>query len=397
MSESKTRGASFAIQALTAIDAIAESENEGSSHHGSSQRGGSSHHSGARRSGQLLKLAAGAGGARGAGAPPSASLYQESVDVHEEEGSTGPGGSAEGPAASDGSGGDASKSQRRVRFTSADQGGSGGATSRDRGLLYTAPEVLRGERRTEKADVFAFGVICYEVLSRSLLLSWRTSPPAPAPPAANSSHHHHHHHQTPGALDRSVSRSGRWAAAAATQLAARGAPPAAARMVAYVARVADGYRPPAPPFWPSPVVDLVAACTAQEPHERPRMAEVVEVLEAIRSDDKIVARLNAYVHQDVGFVPAWMDESLAGGGRGAGGGPRGGRGKSGVAAVGGALGGGVGAVHGGGGGCGDSLPVGSGRKSCDSSRQLSVRAQPMRGGEGPNGVPPQPACGCVIC
>lgn len=76
-------------------------------------------------------------------------------------------------------------------------------------------------------------------------------------------------------------------------------------MLAYAARVAEGYRPPHPPFWPKEVRQLVSACCAQEPHERPRMGEVLEVLKALARDEAVVGALNSYVHEDVGFVPQW--------------------------------------------------------------------------------------------
>ncbi len=157
-------------------------------------------------------------------------------------------------------------------------------------------------RLTEKADVFSFGVVLYELLSRSLLLSWRLAAPAPAvaPAAAAAA-------PGPPAADRSASRSGRWAAAAAAQLQTRGAGIEAVQMLAYAQRVADGYRPPNPPFWPPQFASLVASCTAQEPHERPRMAEVLEALRALAGDAKVVTKLNAYVHKDIGYVPLWAE------------------------------------------------------------------------------------------
>jgi hypothetical protein len=156
-------------------------------------------------------------------------------------------------------------------------------------------------RITEKADVFSFGVVLYELLSRSLLLAWRLTPPPP--PAANGGGSSH-------AADRSASRSGRWAAAAAAQLQHRGGGAEAAAMLAYARRVSDGYRAPRPPFWPPQIRGLVDACCAQEPHERPRMEEVLEALREICGDERVISDLNSYIHKDVGFVPLWAEGVL---------------------------------------------------------------------------------------
>ncbi|KIY99458.1 hypothetical protein MNEG_8502 [Monoraphidium neglectum] len=267
LSEAKTRGGSTAFAALTAIDCIAEETEEGSSHGGG--RSGSS------------RYGRGPGPATGAAAP---------LPRHDARGAAG---SPLETVASEDVKGDASLSQRRVRYPQSDRR-EGPIASRDRGLLYAAPEVLRGDRITEKADVFSFGVVLYELLSRSLLLAWRLTPPPP--PAANGGGSSH-------AADRSASRSGRWAAAAAAQLQHRGGGAEAAAMLAYARRVSDGYRAPRPPFWPPQIRGLVDACCAQEPHERPRMEEVLEALREICGDERVISDLNSYIHKDVGFVP----------------------------------------------------------------------------------------------
>lgn len=41
--------------------------------------------------------------------------------------------------------------------------------NRDWGLLYASPELLRKRELTPKADVFAFGVLLWELLSRRLV------------------------------------------------------------------------------------------------------------------------------------------------------------------------------------------------------------------------------------
>lgn len=152
-------------------------------------------------------------------------------------------------------------------------------------------------------------------------------------------------------------------------------------MLSYAQRVADGYRPPAPPFWPPQVAQLVAACCAQEPHERPRMGEVLEALRELGKDESIVSRLNAYVHRDVGFVPLWA-VSLAPTEAtattvGSAGGPEGGSGA------------------GGGGTAGEG--GGSGVVSGDSGGDEGVGAQGVEGENGGQQERARPACGCVIC
>ncbi|GFR44342.1 hypothetical protein Agub_g5559, partial [Astrephomene gubernaculifera] len=92
--------------------------------------------------------------------------------------------------------------------------------------MYMAPEVYRQEQYNEKVDVFSFGVILFELLSR---------------------------YQTVCAIS-----------LAGTQ----------EEIESYAARVAQGYRPPLPQRWPEPVKQLLAGCWHQDPAQRPSMGEV---------------------------------------------------------------------------------------------------------------------------
>ncbi|KIY96238.1 Dual specificity protein kinase shkE [Monoraphidium neglectum] len=107
-------------------------------------------------------------------------------------------------------------------------------TSHTGSLMYMAPEVYRKEVYDEKSDVYSFGVILYEVLHKYMMLS-------------------------------AVCTTG-----------------TEAEIEAYARSVADGYRPPIHDHWPQPVKDLIRACWAPEPSDRPCMNEVVSRLTAIQ-------------------------------------------------------------------------------------------------------------------
>jgi hypothetical protein len=271
------------------------------------------------------------------------------------------------------------------------------------------PRLAPHDRRrlTEKADVFSFGVVLYELLSRSPLLAWRL-PAASAPAGA---------------------ASGRWAAApgAASAGAAPGVAgvrnvsittPDGVAMLSYALRAADGYRPPVPPGWPQEAAALVAACCAQEPHERPRMAEVLQALAALAEDERVLAALDAYTPKGDGAAPGWLlDDGGGGGGGGA---------EAVVAAGGGPAAGANGAAPGkGGGGTGGGSGGGSGRGSAHGSWSSRVSSAPDggaptgRSGSGSSARSPgggassgalaapepqharppheQQPCGCVVC
>ncbi|KAI8474943.1 MAG: hypothetical protein J3K34DRAFT_517795 [Monoraphidium minutum] len=302
LGESKKHGSSSAFQALTACDAIAE-EAEGDD----AAAGGSSH---GRR---LLRAAGGSGGSGGsagaggaAAAAVAAPRPAAAAQLAREPSGPATPADAEGRLAArlspSGSAAALAAPPLSTRRSGSGAGGApraaaaGGAdlaASRDRGLLYAAPEVLRGERLTCKADVYALGVCMYELFSRSLLLAPGGAPPgAPASPPSDGS------------------ASGRWAAAAGAQLEKQPGAGAAA-ILAYAARATDGARPPPPPYWPPPVTALVAACCAAEPHERPQVHEVRDALRALAADPRVAAALNRGAPAP---APAAAAEGAAGGG-----------------------------------------------------------------------------------
>jgi serine/threonine protein kinase len=99
--------------------------------------------------------------------------------------------------------------------------------------LYIAPEVFHGQPYNEKADVFSFGVVLYELMARCLIMFTEL-------PACSSD----------------------------PQLADH-----------YAAKVAKGYRPKQPKKMPPAAWELIAACWHQDPVHRPHMSEVVSVLQ----------------------------------------------------------------------------------------------------------------------
>lgn len=48
----------------------------------------------------------------------------------------------------------------------------GKTSSRTFGLLYLAPEVFRGGPATPASDMYAMGIVVYEVLSKALITAW---------------------------------------------------------------------------------------------------------------------------------------------------------------------------------------------------------------------------------
>lgn len=107
--------------------------------------------------------------------------------------------------------------------------------------MYMAPEVFRNLPYNEKVDVFSFGVLLYEVFSRTLTLTTATN---------------------------------------MRELRLRGMDTPAG----YAAYVADGYRPPRPNAMPEALYGLICACWHQDPLLRPAMADVAEQLQALQDE-----------------------------------------------------------------------------------------------------------------
>ncbi|GIL47987.1 hypothetical protein Vafri_4711 [Volvox africanus] len=97
--------------------------------------------------------------------------------------------------------------------------------------MTMAPEVYQGLPYNEKADVFSFGVILYELFGRSLLLVTHINTRKPGLPAVM---------QKPGQ---------------------------------YAEAVSQGYRPERTACIPAPVWDLITECWNQDPLARPTMAD----------------------------------------------------------------------------------------------------------------------------
>ncbi|GLI69575.1 hypothetical protein VaNZ11_014233 [Volvox africanus] len=114
--------------------------------------------------------------------------------------------------------------------------------------MTMAPEVYQGLPYNEKADVFSFGVVLYELFARSLLLVTHINTRKPGLPAVM---------QKPGQ---------------------------------YAEAVSQGYRPEWTSCIPAPVWDLITECWNQDPLARPTMAEAESRLREISSQmDSAVA------------------------------------------------------------------------------------------------------------
>lgn len=100
-----------------------------------------------------------------------------------------------------------------------------------------APEVLKSEPYNEKADVFSFSIVIYEVLQKCMLLAF---------------------------------------------ISLRGLP---SEVDQYIASVLGGFRPIIPKEWPAELRILLKRCWANRISERPTMDIVLDTLVSIQSKD----------------------------------------------------------------------------------------------------------------
>ena len=106
-------------------------------------------------------------------------------------------------------------------------------------VMYMAPEVMQKAPYNEKVDVFAFGVVLYEVFSGILLRNLYI------PDKDRGSGYRR-----------------------------------------YATRVNSGWRPPLPVEWPEELSRIVSDCWAQNPSDRPSMREVVQRLTYLQTQLK---------------------------------------------------------------------------------------------------------------
>ena len=96
--------------------------------------------------------------------------------------------------------------------------------------MYMAPEVLKSENYNEKADVYSFAIVMYEVLQKCMLLAF---------------------------------------------VSLRGIP---AEVEQYIESVLSGFRPYLPSDWPAEVKTLLTKCWSSNLSDRPSMDTILESL-----------------------------------------------------------------------------------------------------------------------
>eukprot|EP01023_Acetabularia_acetabulum_P033441 TRINITY_DN3129_c0_g1_i1.p1 TRINITY_DN3129_c0_g1~~TRINITY_DN3129_c0_g1_i1.p1 ORF type:complete len:569 (-),score=114.03 TRINITY_DN3129_c0_g1_i1:715-2325(-) len=113
------------------------------------------------------------------------------------------------------------------------------ASGRAGSHMYMSPETINGDAYSEKVDVYAFGVLAYELLKGELNVVELTK----------------------------EAKREKWSANEA--------------LSRYARRVARGWREPIPKTWPPELVEFIEECWTQDPHDRPKSAEVVNKLETL--------------------------------------------------------------------------------------------------------------------
>ncbi len=159
--------------------------------------------------------------------------------------------------------------------------------------------MVLGQPYNEKVDVFSFGVILFEVLFRKLMLvdEIKNDPRKDA----QVSEVEGEVRGEGGAGRHHVRVMGGWAAhhpGGCSWPRGREAPPRVPHEVcacppvpplpwlqAYAERVARGFRPEIPKHWPELLHELIAACWAQDPHQRPNFAAVVDALHELNREN----------------------------------------------------------------------------------------------------------------
>jgi len=104
-------------------------------------------------------------------------------------------------------------------------------------LMYMAPEVLRCKQYNEKADVFSFSIVAYEVLQKCTLLAF----------VSLKGH--------PSEVDQ------------------------------YIESAVSGFRPILPNYWPDELKSLLQRCWADSISDRLTMDEIVVTLSSIRQQN----------------------------------------------------------------------------------------------------------------
>jgi hypothetical protein len=151
-------------------------------------------------------------------------------------------------------------------------------------------------------------VLLYELLSRGLLVSHCAA--AVGHNRSRRSRHSGRHSPHSNAAHTPSAAADTPAGFGASPDSA-GALPEQQLLLAYAQMVAGGYRPPFPAHFPEAVVDLISSCWAAEPHERPRMSDVLVQLQAWQHDRQLVHCLDSYLAglADLGYGPGMAEPS----------------------------------------------------------------------------------------
>lgn len=103
--------------------------------------------------------------------------------------------------------------------------------------MYMAPEVFSNSCYDERADIYSYGIILYELFTRAVLIATETAMDSPQ------------------------------------------------ECTVFAEKVLNGYRPRIPTMVPDGISDLIARCWDADQHKRPSIHDIIDDLRQIQVDE----------------------------------------------------------------------------------------------------------------